>query len=62
MNIAISAFDRSYRQAAFATHPLIRLLARLPLSFVVAGNGLLPSRFAASTRSDAPSGASNYGF
>jgi hypothetical protein len=62
MNIALSAFDRGYRQAVFATHPLIRRLAQLPLSLVVAGNGLLPSRFAASTRPDAPSGASNYGF
>jgi hypothetical protein len=42
------------RKAAFA--------ATTPLSLVVAGAGLLAPRFAASTRPDAPSDASNHGF
>jgi len=46
----------------FATHPLARPVVRLPLSFVVAGPGLPPLRFAAITCPDAPSGASNRGF
>jgi len=37
-------------------------VATTPLSLVVAGPGLPPPRFAAVTRPDAPSGASNYGF
>ncbi len=36
--------------------------ATTPLSLVVAGPGLPPPRFAATTHPDAPSGASNYGF
>jgi hypothetical protein len=40
-----------------ATHPLARLVERLPLSLVVAGTGLPPPRFAADTRPDAPSSA-----
>ncbi|NDP47457.1 MAG: hypothetical protein GZ085_03530 [Sulfuriferula multivorans] len=35
---------------------------RLPLSLLVAGPGLPPRRFAAATRPDAPSGASNCRF
>jgi hypothetical protein len=45
-----------------ATHPLKHLVARLPLSLLVAGTGLLPRRFAASTRPDASSDAFIYGF
>jgi len=62
MNIGFFAFDHIHHQIKSATHPLIRLAARLPLSLVVAGPGLPPPRFAAATRPDAPSGASNYGF
>jgi hypothetical protein len=62
MNIGFPAFDHAYPLGEFATHPLARLAARLPLSLVVAGPGLPPSRFAADTRPDAPSSASNYGF
>jgi hypothetical protein len=58
----ISTLDHSYRQVGAATHPPARLVMRLPLSFVVAGPGLLPPHFAAVTCPDAPSGASNYGF
>jgi hypothetical protein len=36
--------------------------ATTPLSLVVAGNSLPPSRFAAATRPDAPSSAPNYRF
>jgi len=36
--------------------------ATTPLSLVVAGMSLLPPRFAASARPDAPLGTSNYGF
>jgi len=62
MNIGFFAFDHIHRQFKSATRPLIRLVARLPLSLVVAGPGLPPPRFATVTRPDAPSGASNYGF
>ena len=62
MNVGFYAFDPVHRQGASATHPLTRLVARLPLSLVVAGPGLPPPRFVATTRPDAPSGASNYGF
>ncbi|MHB1053005.1 MAG: hypothetical protein ACYCZT_08040 [Thiobacillus sp.] len=74
-------FDSARRKIEFATHPLARLVARLPLyphgvgrirkaakaattplSLVVAGPGLPPPRFAAATRPDAPSGASNHCF
>ncbi|MEQ1592844.1 MAG: hypothetical protein ABL892_10700 [Thiobacillaceae bacterium] len=48
--------------AKHATHPMARLTTCLPLSLVVAGISLLPSRFAAVTRPDAPSSASNHGF
>jgi hypothetical protein len=54
--------DKAYRMGESATHPLARLGARLSLSLVVAGPGLLPPRFAPATRPDAPSGASNCGF
>jgi len=62
MNIDTSTCDRTHRQMEAATHPPARLATRLPLSFVVAGHGLLPPHFAAVTCPDAPSGASNYGF
>jgi len=62
MDIGFSAFDHAYLLGESATHPLARLVARLPLSLVVAGPGLPPSRFAATTRPDAPSSASNCGF
>ena len=61
MNISFSAFD-AYLQGESATHPLARLVVRLPLSLVVAGPGLPPPRFAADTRPGAPSSASNCGF
>jgi hypothetical protein len=57
MTTALSAFGPIRQLGEFATHPLARLVARLPLSLVVAGNGLLPPRFAADTRPDAPSSA-----
>ncbi|MHB0982486.1 MAG: hypothetical protein ACYC02_03790 [Thiobacillus sp.] len=62
MNAGFSAFVLVRRQAEAATHPLARPDARLPLSLVVAGNSLPPSRFAATTRPDAPSSAPNYSF
>jgi hypothetical protein len=62
MNIGFSAFDPTHLKGESATHPLARLVVRLPLSLVVAGPGLPPPRFAAATRSDAPSSASNCGF
>jgi hypothetical protein len=62
MDIGFSAFDHAHLLGESATHPLARLVARLPLSLVVAGPGLPPSRFAAYTRPDAPSSASNCGF
>jgi hypothetical protein len=62
MDMDFSAFESVGRQTGFATHPLVRQVMRLPLSLVVAGIGLLPPRFAASARPDAPSGASNRGF
>jgi hypothetical protein len=58
----ISTPNHPHRQLGAATHPPARLVMRLPLSFVVAGPGLLPLHFAAVTCPDAPSGASNYGF
>jgi hypothetical protein len=61
MKTNLFALDSARRQADFATRPLVRLAARLPLSLVVAGAGLPPPRFAVLTRPDAPSGASNYG-
>ncbi len=62
MDTRFTPFDNSHHMGDIATHPLIRLDARLPLSLVVAGPGLPPPRFAADTRPDAPSGASNHGF
>lgn len=62
MNTGFVAFDNTYHLGESATHPLARLAARLPLSLVVAGPGLPPPCFAAATRPDAPSGASNRGF
>ncbi|HEX7971100.1 MAG TPA: hypothetical protein VF501_02620 [Thiobacillus sp.] len=62
MNADVFAFDMTHLLDSFATHPLARLVTHLPLSLVVAGPGLPPPRFAAATRPDAPSGASNYGF
>jgi hypothetical protein len=62
MDIDTSNLDHPYRKAGAATHPPVRLVTRLRLSFVVAGPCLLPPHFAAVTCPDAPSGASNYGF
>jgi len=81
MDTGILQFNCIRCQGTFATHPLARLVARLPLypqgvgrirkaakaattplSLVVAGPGLPPPRFAAVTRPDAPSDASNHGF
>jgi hypothetical protein len=59
LNTIFCAFDRAHGKGEFATYPLARLVTRLPLSLVVAGNGLLPPHFAAVTCPDAPSGASN---
>ena len=62
MNIDFLAFDSLHHMGERATHPLVRLGVRLPLSLLVAGPGLPPRRFAAATRPNAPSGASNCGF
>jgi hypothetical protein len=62
MDIGFSVFDHAHLEGESATHPLARLAVRLPLSLVVAGPGLPPSRFAAYTRPDTPSSASNCGF
>ncbi|MEQ1663157.1 MAG: hypothetical protein ABL877_10735 [Thiobacillus sp.] len=62
MNTEFSSFDHVHPLGEIATHPMARLLVRLPLSRLVAGPGLPPRCFAAVTRSDAPSGASNCGF
>ena len=62
MNANFSAFDDVHPQGETATHPMVRLLVRLPLSRLLAGPGLPRRCFAADTRSDAPSDASNYGF
>jgi hypothetical protein len=62
-------FDSIYQQGESATHPLARLVMRLPLSLVVALKDSDPlwaeahvESYAAVTRPDAPSGASSYGF
>ena len=47
MNIDFLAFDSLHHLGERATHPLIRLVVRLPLSLLVAGPGLPPRRFAA---------------
>ncbi|MHB8824507.1 MAG: hypothetical protein ACYC5T_06665 [Thiobacillus sp.] len=62
MDIGFFIFDHVHQEGAPATRPQARLGTRLPLSLVVAGPGLPPPCFAAATRPDAPSGASNYGF
>ena len=68
MNTEYSAFVRIHLLGDIATRPLVfmpfrvRLVARLPLSRLVAGPGLPPRCFAAATRPNAPSGASNCGF
>ena len=62
MNTNFAAFDDLHLLGENATHPLVRLVVRLPLSLLVAGPGLPPRRFAADTRPDAPSGASNCRF
>ncbi|NDP49262.1 MAG: hypothetical protein GZ085_12915 [Sulfuriferula multivorans] len=77
MNTSLTVFDSLHHSGESATHPLIRLVVRLPLSLLVApqgdsdplrakarvesyaGPGLPPRRFAAGTRPNAPSGASN---
>ena len=62
MSTDFSAFISDHQLGEHATHPQARLLVRLPLSSLLAGLGLRRRCFAAVTRSDAPSGASNYGF
>jgi len=81
MNTGFVAFDRPHHLGETATHPLARLVARLPLypqgvgrirkaakaattplSLILAYPGRPRRRFAADTRPDAPSGASNCGF
>ncbi|MBT9540571.1 hypothetical protein [Thiobacillus sp.] len=62
MNPGFFAFDYVHHLGESATHHLARLVVRLPLSRLVAGPGLLPRCFAADTRPNAPSGASNCGF
>ena len=62
MDIYFTAFDSPHHMGEGATHPLARLGGRLPLSLLVAGPGLLPRRFAAAARPDAPSDAPNCGF
>jgi hypothetical protein len=61
MNTGFFTFDHVHRLGEIATHPLARLLVRLPLSRLLAGPGPQRRCFAADTRSDAPSDASNYG-
>ena len=68
MNSEFIASDHVHHLGETATHPLafmpfrVRLLVRLPLSRLLAGPGPQRRCFAADTRSDAPSGASNCGF
>jgi len=62
MNISLSAFDHISHPTGAASRPLARLVARLPLSLVVAGISLPPSRFAAVTRPAAPSSMTNHGY
>ncbi len=62
MNTEFSVFDGVHRSGDTATHPLARLDVRLPLSRLLAGHGLRRRCFAADTRPNAPSGASNCGF
>ncbi len=62
MNTEFFPSDHVHHTGESATHPLLRLLVRLPLSRLVAGPGLPPRCFAADTRANAPSGASNCGF
>ena len=61
MNTEFSPLDWDHLMGDTATHPMARLVVRLPLSHLVAGPGLPPRCFAAATRPDAPSGASNCG-
>jgi hypothetical protein len=62
MNTEFVAFDQPHHLGEIATHPLARLFARLPLSLLLAYPGRPRRRFAADTRPDAPSGASNRRF
>ncbi|WP_310448346.1 hypothetical protein [Thiobacillus sp.] len=62
MNTEFIAFDHVHRLGESATRPMARLLVRLPLSRLLAGPGPQRRCFAADTRSDAPSGASNCDF
>jgi hypothetical protein len=62
MSAGFFAFDHVHLLGESATRPLARLLVRLPLSRLLAGPGPQRRCFAADTRSDAPSGASNCGF
>ncbi len=62
MNTAFHAFVHAHLLGGTATRPLARLVTRLPLSRLVAGSDLPPRCFAADTRPDAASGASNSGF
>jgi hypothetical protein len=45
MDIDQPAFDHPHRTGEPATRPPVRPVTRLPLSFVVAGLGLLPPHF-----------------
>jgi hypothetical protein len=62
MNTNFSAFVCIHLLGDAATHSLVRPVARLPLSRLLAGLGLRRRCFAAGTRPNAPSDASNYGF
>ena len=62
MESDLPAFDNLHLLGERATHTLARPAGRLPLSLIVAGTSLPPLRFAADTRPNAPSRASNYGF
>ena len=62
MNIDFLAFDSLPHLGERASHPMIRLVVRQPFSFLVAGPGLPPRRFAAVARPNALSDASNCGF
>jgi len=62
MNTEFSPIYWVHLSGYTATRLLARPVVRLPLSRLVAGPGLPPRCFAAATRPDAPSGASNCGF
>lgn len=62
MYIEFPAFGGNHQCSEHATHPLARPVGRLPLALLLAGMGLARRRFAADTRLNAPSDASNCGF